>query len=280
LLYFDGLADESKPAPVLENGCGAVSRLFYWRSCEAKRNLKRSIFMKYEKSEKFDPDFLKENMMGPNCVKLLEDISSHMALRPGMRVLDLGCGKGLTSIFLAREFGVTVYATDLWIPATENFLRFKALELEDQIIPIHADAHELPYAEGYFDAAVCIDAYLYFGMEEGYMDRCLAPLVKPGGGIAIGIPGVKADLDGVPAELAPFISAEDFAAFRSTGWWKKRLEASHLFTLERIWEFEGYDEAWNDWLQSDNPYAVSDRDMIRSEEGKYMNLISILGKRA
>ncbi len=235
--------------------------------------------MKYEKSEKFDPDFMRENMMGPNCVKLLEDISAHMALHPGMRVLDLGCGKGLTSIFLAREFGVTVCATDLWIPATENYLRFKALGLEERIIPIHADAHDLPYAQAYFDAAVCIDAYLYFGMEEGYMDRCLAPLVKPGGEIALGIPGVKADLEGVPDEMAPYVSAEDFGTFRSTGWWKHHLGSSGLLKLEHCWEFEGFDEAWNDWLACDNPYAVRDRDMVRADGGKYMNLICMIGRR-
>ena len=37
-------------------------------------------------------------------------------LEPGMRVLDLGCGKGLSSIFLAKEFGVQVWAADLWTP--------------------------------------------------------------------------------------------------------------------------------------------------------------------
>ncbi len=235
--------------------------------------------MKYEKSEKFDPSFMKENMMGPNCVKLLESICENMALRPGMRVLDLGCGKGLTSIFLAKEFGVTVYATDLWIPATENYRRFKALGLEGIIIPIHADARELPYAEEYFDAVTCIDAYLYFGTEDGYMDKCLAPLIKPGGEIALGIPGVKTDLAGVPSEIAPYVSAEDFGTFRSTMWWKNNLEACSQFRLERLWEFEGFDEAWSDWLQCDNPYAVSDRDMIRADGGKYMNLICALGKR-
>jgi len=36
-----------------------------------------------------------------------------LTLRPGMRVLDLGCGTALTSIFLAREYDVEVWATDL-----------------------------------------------------------------------------------------------------------------------------------------------------------------------
>ncbi len=235
--------------------------------------------MKFNRSEKFDKDFMKENMMGPNCVKLLEDITTQIALQPGTRVLDLGCGKCLTSIFLAREFGVTVYATDLWIAATENFQRIQSFGLEDRVIPIHAEAHDLPYAQDYFDAAVTLDAYHYFGHEEGYMDQYFAPFVKPGGTIAIGVPGVKMDLDGLPAEMSPYVSAEDFATFRSTRWWEQHLKASRLFDLERIWEFEGFDEAWSDWLACDNPYAIRDRDMIRVDGGKYMNLICIVGRR-
>jgi cyclopropane fatty-acyl-phospholipid synthase-like methyltransferase len=36
-----------------------------------------------------------------------------MNLQPGMRVLDLGCGRALSSIFLHREFGLQVWAADL-----------------------------------------------------------------------------------------------------------------------------------------------------------------------
>jgi cyclopropane fatty-acyl-phospholipid synthase-like methyltransferase len=172
-----------------------------------------------------------------------------------------------------------VYATDLWIPATENYGRFAAFGLEDRVIPIHAEAHDLPYADSYFDAAVCVDAYLYFGQEDGYMDKYLAPLVKPGGQIALAIPGVKTDLDGVPADIAEFVSAEDFGTFKSTAWWKRHLETSERFKLDRVWEFEGFDEAWSDWLACDNPYAVRDRDMIRADAGRYMNLICITGRR-
>ena len=49
-------------------------------------------------------------MMGPNSIKILEEMSESLSLKPGMRVLDLGCNKGLTSIFLAKEFGVQVVA--------------------------------------------------------------------------------------------------------------------------------------------------------------------------
>ena len=64
--------------------------------------------MKYIKTTKYDKQFLLDNMMGPNAMKILEEMTAGLALKKGMRVLDLGCGKGLTSIFLAKEYGVQV----------------------------------------------------------------------------------------------------------------------------------------------------------------------------
>ena len=64
--------------------------------------------------EKYKKYFTKEYLMGPNSVRLLEEMLDRYPLERGMRVLDLGCGKGLTSLFLAKEAGVNVFATDLW----------------------------------------------------------------------------------------------------------------------------------------------------------------------
>lgn len=55
--------------------------------------------------------------MGPNVLWLTEFLGQAMELQPGMRVLDMGCGRALSSIFLAKEFGVQVWAADLWIAA-------------------------------------------------------------------------------------------------------------------------------------------------------------------
>jgi len=118
-----------------------------------------------------------------------------MVLHSGMRVLDLGCGKGLSSIFLAREYKVQVWATDLWISATDNSKRIEQAGLSDQVFPIHADARNLPYAEEFFDAIVCVDAYIYFGTDDLYLDY-LHKFVKPGGQIGIVVPSFMQELDG------------------------------------------------------------------------------------
>ncbi len=71
--------------------------------------------MNYKRSNKYDMEFLKTNMMGPNCVKIIEELTNKMEITSNMKILDLGCGTGLTSIYLAKEFGATVFAADLWI---------------------------------------------------------------------------------------------------------------------------------------------------------------------
>jgi hypothetical protein len=45
-----------------------------------------------------------------------------------------------------------------------------------------------------------------------------------------------------------------------------------------IQEMACFDDAWSDWLSTDNKYAVEDREMIETDNGRYMNLISITGK--
>ncbi|MGM1022732.1 MAG: SAM-dependent methyltransferase [Bacillota bacterium] len=154
-----------------------------------------------------DVEFIRAHLMGPSSIAMIEELTTDLPLQNGMRVLDLGCGTRLTSIFLAQKFGVTVFATDLWISATENYRRFRDFGLENQIIPIHADACSLPFANKYFDAVISVDAYQYFGANEQYLDCHLTPLVKKGGIFAITMPGVKKEFDGaVPVELQPFLS--------------------------------------------------------------------------
>jgi cyclopropane fatty-acyl-phospholipid synthase-like methyltransferase len=46
----------------------------------------------YIKTAKYDENFVSENWMGPNPLILLEELCGHLDLKPGMRVLDMGCG--------------------------------------------------------------------------------------------------------------------------------------------------------------------------------------------
>ena len=64
----------------------------------------RFIRTEFPRSAKYDTDWVLENMMGPNALWLTESLAGCMNLEPTMRVLDMGCGKGMSSIFLAKEY--------------------------------------------------------------------------------------------------------------------------------------------------------------------------------
>src|SRR6516162_5000977 len=105
-----------------------------------------------------------------NALWLTEWLAEALDLRPGMRVLDLGCGRAMSSIFLHREFGVQVWATDLWFSASENHQRIRDAGVQDGVFPIHADARLLPFAADFFDAVVSVDSFMYYGTGDLYLN--------------------------------------------------------------------------------------------------------------
>ncbi len=43
-------------------------------------------------------------MMGPNCNILLEELIYRYPISKNARILDLGCGRGLSTLFLMEQF--------------------------------------------------------------------------------------------------------------------------------------------------------------------------------
>src|SRR6476659_1478655 len=119
----------------------------------------RLICEQFPRSNQYDPEWVTTSASGgANSLWLTEWLTTAMNLRPGMRVLDLGCGRASSSVFLHREFGVQVWAVDLWTSASENMQRIRDVGAEDSIFPLHGDARSLPFAADFFDAIVCVDA--------------------------------------------------------------------------------------------------------------------------
>jgi SAM-dependent methyltransferase len=87
-------------------------------------------------------------------------MSRTVRLKPDDIVLDLGCGKGATAIFLVKHYGVKVLALDLWTSAEFLNEKFEAQGYADRISVIQMDATQpLPFPENYFAAqnAFCAD---------------------------------------------------------------------------------------------------------------------------
>ena len=146
-------------------------------------------------------------------------------IKAGSIVMDLGSGQGITSVFLAKEYGFKVYATDLWSDAEENRKFFAKMGLTDeQIIPVKADATDLKYEKEFFDAVVSTDSYNYFGRDEKYLDEKLLPFVKKGGYIYIVVPGMKKDChNNIPKELLLSWTPEQLDYIHDIEYWKNNI---------------------------------------------------------
>lgn len=234
--------------------------------------------MRYIKSEKYDTPEFQKKIMGPNPVKLEEELLLDNKIKNGATVCDLGSGQGLTSVFLAKEYGFTVYAADLWSDPKENRRFFNEMGVDERkIFPVKADAVSLPFEKEFFDAVVSTDSYNYFGRDEKYLDEKLLPFVKKGGYVYIAIPGMKKDChDNLPKELLLSWTPEQLEYMHDVNYWSKIVGYSKDAEVLCVEEMESNDEVWADWLRQDNEYAVGDRKSMEAGGGKYLNFIKIV----
>ena len=234
--------------------------------------------MNYPLSKKYETPEKMSKIMGPNPVKLAEELLIGAPTVAGSVVCDLGSGQGLTSVFLAKEYGFKVYATDLWSDPEENRKFFEREGLsETQIVAVKADAEKLPFEREFFDAVVSTDSYNYFGRNEKYLDEKLLPFVKKGGYVYICIPGMKKDLHArLPKELLLSWTEEQLDYIHDAAFWRRIVGASRGAEILCVEEMESNEEVWNDWLAQENEYAAGDRKAMEAGGGKYLNFIKIV----
>ncbi|KAA5548393.1 SAM-dependent methyltransferase [Adhaeribacter rhizoryzae] len=187
----------------------------------------------FPRATKYDQKWVTQHSMGENVLFNLESLTAILPLKAGMRVLDLGCGKAISSIFLAKEFKVQVWAVDEAISPADNLARITEADCENQVFPLQADARSLPFAEGFFDAIIVIDSYTYFGTDEKYLPY-ICRFLKPDGYIAIADVCFKEEIETL--HQVPAFLRKDFQDYwyfiHSVDWWRKLWEKTGLVTIK------------------------------------------------
>ncbi len=238
----------------------------------------RLVNPRFPRSSRYHPDWIKAAGMGAHPLWITEWLAEKLELRPGMRVLDLGCGKAASSIFLAGEFECDVWATDLWIPADENQNRIHDAGLAGRVIPLHADARSLPFAGEFFDAIVCIDAYPYFGTDSLYLNY-LAHFVRPGGQIGIAGAGLVREIESaVPSHLVATWT-QDYWALHSAAWWRRLWERTGIVSIESADAMEDGWKVWLDWHEGAHPHNTAEIESLRADQGQYLGYVRLVGRR-
>ena len=130
-------------------------------------------------------------------------------------------------------------------PRVDNQKRIVDAGLSDLVNPIHAEAHTLPFAEGFFDAIVCLDAYQYFGTADLYIGYLL-DFLKPGSQLGAVMPGLSTEIGAeIPETLVPFWEW-DFCSWHSPEWWRHHWAKTGKVTVDHANLIE---DGWRDWLR-------------------------------
>jgi SAM-dependent methyltransferase len=160
-------------------------------------------------------------------------------------VLDLGCGKAESSLYLAERYPVKVVAADLWTDPADNAQKIARRGQRGNVLPLRLDASRpLPFAQEYFDAILCINTLNFYGTDLEVLD-CLAGHLKVGGVFCSGgeclncefTPEQVAD----PPEVYSFaeeVWRDDFLTSHSPRWWAEHVARSSLLELVSCEEVE------------------------------------------
>jgi cyclopropane fatty-acyl-phospholipid synthase-like methyltransferase len=239
----------------------------------------RLISDRFPRASAYHPEWVLAGVSGAaNPLWMTEWLAEALDLRPGMRVLDLGCGRALSSIFLHREFGVQVWATDLWFGASENLRRIHDAGVEDDVFPIHADARSLPFASEFFDAIVSIDSFFYYGTDDLYLND-LARFVKPGGPVGIAGAGLMQEIDGpVPAHLRDWWTA-DLWCLHSAAWWRRHWDRTGIMDIALADALPDGWRLWVEWLEGIAPENVTEIQALEADSGRYLGYVRVVGRR-
>jgi SAM-dependent methyltransferase len=234
---------------------------------------------RFPRSSRYSPEWLIAGASGgANALWLTEWLTEAIDLEPGMRILDLGCGRAASSIFLHREFGVDVWATDLWFSASENLARIDDAGVGGHVFPMQCDARSLPYADAFFDAILSIDSFVYYGTDDTYLPY-ITRFVRPGGVLAIAGAGLLREIDGVlPSHLREWWEPAMWS-LHSAAWWRRHWERSNLVTVDRA---DAMPDGWRAWLEWHHAIAPDNSVEIRAleeDQGAYLGYVRAVARR-
>lgn len=218
--------------------------------------------MKFFRTEKYHIDFQKTKMTGPNSMLIAEELLSTLDLRPTMTALDVACGKSLSSLLVAKEFGMRLFAVDDIVDPFENFTFYKKINMQNQIIPLKLDfSGNLPFCREYFDLILCAGSFNIIA-EKILLKEKILPLLKKNGTLAVAMPISLND------EITPLLReffGENASTLHNIDWWKKYFESQNANLVECAL-CQCNDRAWSDWfLCTDEKASV--RDAAFAEKG-------------
>jgi arsenite methyltransferase len=163
---------------------GAIER--HYGGADTTRRILEALSASGIGSDKVAPDQLYPiDQFHARGIAATREAIAKLALAPGARVLDIGCGIGGVARYIAAETGSLVTAIDLtdgFLDAARELTRRCAL---DHLIDFRrGDALAMPFADGIFDAACCFSVSMNIENRQS-LAREIHRVLKPGGRLAL-----------------------------------------------------------------------------------------------
>lgn len=188
-------------------------------------------------------------MMAPGGMLLAQTMADHLEVCSSSRVLDLGCGRGQTSVMLARRFGCHVISLDLWVGADERRKLESDAGVTDLVCCLQGDIRRgLPEGIGSLDAIFAMQSFHSFGGRPGILTY-LHSLLREGGQFVIG----QTCFDQEPADWPSIFKNSndcyvDYGRYHSPGWWAELFAKDRLFDVSHCRELPDGDVFWEDHI--------------------------------
>lgn len=112
-------------------------------------------------------------------------LAKRTGIEAGTRVLDVGCGVGVTPLFLAQEYGCRVVGVDLHERMIERArARARRASVGGRVAFRVADVHELPFEAGEFDVTLTESVIALVSDQHRALAEC-ARVLRPGGAVGL-----------------------------------------------------------------------------------------------
>jgi len=159
-------------------------------------------------------------------LKATEELVELCNIGKGKYVLDVGCGTGKTSCFLAKKYGCRVVGVD----TSEKMLdwskeRAKEEGVDSRVEFRVADAQNLPFEDNSFDAVICESVNAFIKNKQRALSEYVR-VTKPGGYVGL---NESTWIKEPPTELVEYFSStvEEVEILTPDGW-KELMENAGL----------------------------------------------------
>jgi cyclopropane fatty-acyl-phospholipid synthase-like methyltransferase len=249
---------------------------------ETRETAASRLKIELPRASKYSRRWVLSNSLGENVLYNAESLCKALGIRRGMKVLDLGCGTAISSIFIAKEFKCNVWAVDKNVPVHENYARIKAARADRCVVPVQTDAWTLPFPKSFFDIIIAVDSYMYYGEDQKFLPYVIQ-FLKPGG--LIGVLDACFTREITPESRPPgFLRSTWRTIWRrlhSIRWWRRFWEQTGLVRIVRVEMLGNSDELIRQYAEDrmNSPTEGEVARTLRRDKRHFIKLFRMIGQK-